>query len=55
MTDDFSLWGNFSSIFFLLMFIGGCAGSTACGIKIFRLQHISIYFKSTQKYHPEYI
>ncbi len=39
VTDDFSLWGNFSSIFFLiLMFIGGCAGSTACGIKIFRLQ-----------------
>ena len=51
MTDDFSLWGNFSSIFFLiLMFIGGCAGSTACGIKIFRIANIiSIYFKSIKK------
>ncbi len=39
VTQDFSLWGNFASIFFLiLMFIGGCAGSTACGIKIFRVQ-----------------
>ena len=35
VTDDFGLWGKFSLIFFLfLMFIGGCAGSTACGIKI---------------------
>ena len=36
VTDDFGLWGKFSLIFFLiLMFIGGCAGSTACGIKDF--------------------
>ena len=26
------------------MFIGGCAGSTACGIKIFRLQMLFIFF-----------
>ena len=26
------------NIFLILMFIGGCAGSTACGIKIFRVQ-----------------
>ena len=39
VTDDFGLWGEFPLIFFLfLMFIGGCAGSTTCGIKIFRLQ-----------------
>ncbi|MEX0759289.1 MAG: potassium transporter TrkG, partial [Tistlia sp.] len=25
-------------VFFILMFIGGCAGSTSCGIKIFRFQ-----------------
>ncbi|MDC3104473.1 TrkH family potassium uptake protein [Candidatus Pelagibacter bacterium] len=44
VTDDFGLWGNFSLIFFLfLMFIGGCAGSTACGIKIFRLQMLFIF------------
>ena len=39
VTADFSLWGKFPLIFFLfLMFIGGCAGSTTCGIKIFRFQ-----------------
>ena len=39
VTTDFGLWGKFSLIFFLfLMFIGGCAGSTTCGIKIFRFQ-----------------
>jgi len=32
-------WGAFSStLFFFVMFIGGCAGSTSCGIKIFRFQ-----------------
>ena len=48
VTDDFGLWGNFSLIFFLfLMFVGGCAGSTACGIKIFRLQMLVIFFKES--------
>jgi len=38
-TDDFGNWGSFVvAIMFVLMFIGGCAGSTTCGIKIFRLQ-----------------
>jgi len=47
VTDDFGLWGKFSLIFFLfLMFIGGCAGSTACGIKIFRLQMLLIFLKN---------
>ena len=36
---QFDNWGSFSLILFLiLMFIGGCAGSTTCGIKIFRVQ-----------------
>ena len=39
VTSDFGLWGKFPLIFFLfLMFVGGCAGSTTCGIKIFRFQ-----------------
>ena len=39
VTQEFDNWGSFSLFFFLiLMFIGGCAGSTACGIKIFRVQ-----------------
>lgn len=38
-TTDYALWGSFSAtLFFLVMFIGGCAGSTSCGIKIFRFQ-----------------
>ena len=50
VTDDFGLWGNFSLIFFLfLMFIGGCAGSTACGIKIFRLQMLLVFLKNQIK------
>ena len=39
VTQDFNEWGNFPLTFFLiLMFIGGCAGSTTCGIKVFRIQ-----------------
>ena len=50
VTDDFGLWGKFSLIFFLfLMFIGGCAGSTACGIKIFRLQMLVFFFSNQIK------
>ena len=35
----FDNWGGFvMAIMFTLMFVGGCAGSTTCGIKIFRFQ-----------------
>jgi trk system potassium uptake protein TrkH len=38
-TVDFGLWGGFPVMLLLcLMFVGGCAGSTTCGIKIFRFQ-----------------
>jgi trk system potassium uptake protein TrkH len=48
VTQNFSDWGQFTLIYFLiLMFIGGCAGSTACGIKIFRVQ-ILFQFVSVQ-------
>jgi len=44
VTADFDIWGKFSLVFFLiLMFIGGCAGSTACGIKIFRIQILWLF------------
>lgn len=40
-TTDYGLWGGFAVVaFFCIMFIGGCAGSTSCGIKIFRFQVI---------------
>ncbi len=38
-TADFWQWGSFPGIIFLVfMFIGGCAGSTSCSVKIFRYQ-----------------
>ena len=44
VTGEFDGWGNFPLIFFLiLMFIGGCAGSTTCGIKIFRIQILYLF------------
>ena len=50
VTNDFSLWGKFPLIFFLfLMFIGGCAGSTACGIKIFRFQLLFLFLNNQVK------
>ncbi len=44
VTQEFDNWGSFPLIFFLiLMFIGGCAGSTACGVKIFRIQILYLF------------
>ena len=44
VTQDFDNWGSFPLFFFIiLMFIGGCAGSTACGIKIFRVQILYLF------------
>ena len=38
-TYDFSLWGTFTTTLFLfIMLIGGCSGSSSCGLKIFRVQ-----------------
>ena len=38
-SDDFGAWGGSATVLlFICMFIGGCAGSTTCGIKMFRLQ-----------------
>ena len=38
-TTDYTMWGGFIvGLFFFLMCVGGCAGSTTCGIKIFRFQ-----------------
>lgn len=38
-TTDYSTWVGYPIMaLFLLMFVGGCAGSTSCGIKVFRFQ-----------------
>ena len=50
VTENYSSWGNFPLFFFLiLMFIGGCAGSTTCGIKIFRLQMLLLFLRNQIK------
>ena len=50
VTQNFDSWGNFPLIYFLiLMFIGGCAGSTTCGIKIFRVQILYLFIKNQLK------
>lgn len=37
-TDDFALWPTFPrAILFVLMFVGGCSGSTGGGIKVIRV------------------
>jgi len=36
---DYAAWGGFAVItIFFLMVVGGCAGSTTCGMKVFRFQ-----------------
>jgi trk system potassium uptake protein TrkH len=38
-SQDYGLWGGFAVLFFFFIgLIGGCAGSTACSVKIFRYQ-----------------
>jgi trk system potassium uptake protein len=47
---EFDNWGSFALILFLgLMFIGGCAGSTTCGIKIFRVQILYLFIANQLK------
>ena len=58
--SDYAAWGPFVSSFFLfLMAIGGCAGSTSCGIKVFRFQVLFAVaitqFKSLLKPHGVFI
>lgn len=46
VTEDYGAWGEFALVAFLvLMFVGGCTGSTAGGIKIFRFQIAWLRFR----------
>ncbi|MEK9849089.1 MAG: TrkH family potassium uptake protein [Candidatus Puniceispirillum sp.] len=46
VSANFSAWGGFATtILLLVMFIGGCGGSTTCGIKVFRLQVLAATVK----------
>ncbi|KEF32428.1 Potassium uptake protein TrkH [Marinobacter nitratireducens] len=45
-SEDYSAWGPLAFVvFFFLMFVGGCSGSTAGGMKIFRFQLSLIILK----------
>ena len=47
---EFDSWGSFPiTIFLTLMFIGGCAGSTTCGVKIFRIQILYLFILNQLK------
>jgi trk system potassium uptake protein TrkH len=49
-TVDYSKWGVFSvTLFFVIMFIGGCSGSTSCGIKVFRFQVVYANLKTSAR------
>jgi trk system potassium uptake protein len=46
VTADYSTWGPFAvAIFLVLLVIGGCTGSTAGGIKIFRFEILFLVIK----------
>lgn len=46
-TTDYSMWGNVAiGIFFGLTFVGGCTGSTAGGIKIFRFEAMGVMLRA---------
>tara|TARA_Y200000002_G_scaffold362160_1_gene348957 strand:- start:749 stop:1324 length:576 start_codon:yes stop_codon:yes gene_type:complete len=50
VSAKFDGWGSFPLVIFLaLMFIGGCAGSTTCGIKIFRIQILYLFILNQLK------
>ena len=57
-TEDFSQWGEFcKGLFLLLMFVGGCAGSTAGGVKVVRcILFVRIIMQEIEKaYRPKVI
>jgi len=46
-TGDYGNWSPLAEVlFFTMMFVGGCAGSASCGIKIFRIQ---VLFQAVQQ------
>lgn len=56
--EDFSQWNRFATaLFFIVLALGGCSGSTAGGIKIFRMQICFSMFKAqlVKTIHPHQI
>ncbi len=60
VSENYESWGNYASVLFLiLMFIGGCAGSTTGGLKVFRFQilfkYLALHLKRMLKPHEVFI
>ncbi len=58
VSSDFDVWPSFSKVvLLLLMFIGGCAGSTAGGLKVTRVMLLvkMVYTIIWQKLHPQMV
>ena len=57
-THDFDQWNSFSrGLLFLLMFVGGCAGSTSCSVKVIRyiLLVKILWLELEQVFHPSVV
>jgi trk system potassium uptake protein TrkH len=57
-TADFNRWNDFSrGLLLLLMFIGGCAGSTSCSVKVIRyiLFFKILWSRLEQVFHPSVV
>lgn len=57
-SQDYTAWGTFAVVvFFFLTLVGGCSGSTAGGIKIFRFQLCFIFLHDhlTRLIHPHVV
>lgn len=55
-STDYSLWGTSATVLcFFITFIGGCSGSTAGGIKVFRFQlfFLILYDQLMKSIHPK--
>ena len=49
-STDYQLWGTFPVVFFFFIgLVGGCAGSTACSVKIFRYQLLFASFRAQMR------
>lgn len=57
-THDFDAWNSFArGLLFLLMFVGGCAGSTGGGLKVIRhiLFHKILWLEIEHAFHPSVV
>ncbi len=59
-SDDYAIWSfGAQPLFFVIMFIGGCAGSTTCGLKMFRMivlcQSIKLQIKQMMQPHGVFL